>query len=340
MPIDEEEIKILREELSSSYNPLFFFDDDADGLSSFIMAYDTSSEGHGVIIKTTPRIDAKFLPKVFEYSPDKVIILDIAEVEQDFIDAAKTKIIWVDHHQPQQRSNVLYFNPLKNSSVTCPTSYIIYQATKKKIWLAMAGCVGDWHIPDFKDEFVSKYPDLFEGNPTKPDAALFTTRIGKLAKIISFVLKGTTKDAMTCVKIMTRINEPYEIFEQSTSQGKYLWRRFTKTEERYNQLLSEVKPGKGNVVEHIYSGDNMSFTSDLSNELLFLHPNKVILVGRDRNDEIKMSLRSKSLDILGAAEKSLMGLEGFVGGHHQACGGMVKKKDYKKFLANLELNIK
>jgi len=66
----------------------------------------------GVIVKTTPNIDKKFIRKVEEYSPDKIFILDIALVEQDFIDSMKTKIIWIDHHTPIKRyGNVKYYNP-------------------------------------------------------------------------------------------------------------------------------------------------------------------------------------------------------------------------------------
>lgn len=335
MGLTDKEIKEIRKEVDTSHNPLIFFDDDADGLCSFLMLYRHCTDGRGVIIKTTPRIDMKFLRKVDEYSPDKIFVVDIAEVTQEFIDSVNTRIIWIDHHQPLDRKGIKYYNPMNNSKKTSPTSHLVYSALKKNIWLAMVGCIGDWYIPDFKDDFIEEYPDLFSNEIKEPDKALFSTKIGLLAKIFSFILKGTTKDAMTCVKILTRIKEPYEILEQSTSQGRYIWKKFQKTNNIYEELLDNVKSDNKKILTYIYSGNKMSFTSDLSNELLYKYPDKIIVVGRDRNNEIKLSFRSRHIEILPLVEKALDGLEGFTGGHKHACGGMVKKQDFDEFIEKL-----
>ena len=41
------------------------------------MLYSQVEEGQGVVIKTTPKIDMKFHRKVYNYSPDKIFILDL-----------------------------------------------------------------------------------------------------------------------------------------------------------------------------------------------------------------------------------------------------------------------
>ena len=58
-------------------------------------------------------------------------------------------------------------------------------------------------------------------------------------------------------------------------------------------------------------------------------------MGRDRNGEIKLSLRAKDIEILNYAEQALKNLDGFVGGHAKACGGKVKKEHYSAFIKNL-----
>ena len=108
--LKEKHIKKLRKELECT-RPLYFFHDDPDGLCSFLLLYRHIKEGKGVIIKSSPRIDEKYLRKVEEYQPDKVFILDLAVVEQEFIDKVKVPIIWIDHHEPLERTKVKYFNP-------------------------------------------------------------------------------------------------------------------------------------------------------------------------------------------------------------------------------------
>ena len=108
--IDEKTAQQIREELDFCQKPLFYFHDDPDGVSSFLQMYHAKGEGKGIIIKATPRIDVKYLRKVEEYGPDKIFILDIAMVDQEYIDAVKTPVIWLDHHTPLKRSNVKYVN--------------------------------------------------------------------------------------------------------------------------------------------------------------------------------------------------------------------------------------
>ena len=89
----------------------------------------------------------------------------------------------------------------------------------------------------------------------------------------------------------------------------------------------------------IYPDDKMSLTGDLSNELLYKFPDKIIIVGRRKNDEVKMSMRSKNIILPPILEKALAGLEGYGGGHEFACGANVKEIDFKEFVEKMKKNI-
>ena len=80
----------------------------------------------------------------------------------------------------------------------------------------------------------------------------------------------------------------------------------------------------------------MSFTSDLSNELLHKHPSKVVVIGREKSREMKCSLRSKNISLPDKINKALEGLEGYGGGHEFACGTVVNKDHFNKFLERLK----
>ncbi|MEK6943225.1 MAG: DHH family phosphoesterase, partial [Nanoarchaeota archaeon] len=124
MAISEEQVQQIRDELENCRNPLFLFDDDQDGICSYLQLYRLKGEGKGVIVKTTPKIGTMFLNKVIEHRPDKIFILDISDVEQDFIDEAKVPIVWIDHHGPYKRHNIKYFNPrVSKWEDNHPTSY-------------------------------------------------------------------------------------------------------------------------------------------------------------------------------------------------------------------------
>ncbi len=334
--IPENKIKELRKELKDSYRPLFFFDDDPDGLASFLLFYRFNKEGKGIIIKDGPKVEKKYARKVNEYSPDKVFILDKPIVEQDFIDNISQKIIWLDHHPAVKRKNIHYYNPrLYDKDNNMPTSYWAYKVVEQDLWIAMTGIVGDWQLPEkLSKEFSDKYPDLLPKTVKKPEDALFNTKLGELIRIISFNLKGSVNDSMKSVKVLTRINDPYEILKHKTPAGNYIYKKYMRENRKYEKLMKEVKIKKDKLLFFLYKSINNSFTGDLSNELLYKHPDKIIFIAREVNDRMQCSLRSKTIKLPELIEKSLININGYGGGHDHACGASISRDDFDSFMNN------
>ncbi|MFC1705042.1 DHH family phosphoesterase, partial [Nanoarchaeota archaeon] len=327
MGLTPQQVKQVRDELVTCKNPLFLFHDDPDGLCSFLLLYRYIREGHGVVVKSVPRIDEKFLRKVNEYDPDKIFILDIAIVDQYFVDEVKRPIIWVDHHEPLDRNKVKYFNPrVKDPNKNVPATYLCHQVTKQDLWIATTGCIGDWFVPDFYSEFAKEYPTLVDKKKKTAPEILFDTKLGKLSRIMSFMLKGKTGGVMKCIKIMTRIADPYEILDQTTPRGKFIYKRYEVMNEKYEALLKTAikSVSKDKLLVFTYSEDEVSFTGDLSNELLYRYPDKIIIIGRKKSDEIRMSLRSSKIILPPVLQKALQNVSGYGGGHEHACGACVK----------------
>lgn len=339
----ESDYKKIREELDNCKRPLFFFDDDADGLCSFLLFYRYLKEGKGVCVKSKPMVDLKFAKKVEEYQPDKVFILDKPLVDQDFLDKIKVPIIWVDHHEPVDREKVKYFNPRKYGEQT-PTTFMCYNVVKQDIWIAMAGCVGDWYMPDFRAEFIKQYPEYMPKNIIKPEDALFTTKIGLLVKIFSFCLKGRTTDVKRCFKTLTRISHPDEILNQTTPKGRFIYKRYSAVDNLFQPVLKSAraaaKKSNDKLIIFEYTEKTMSFTSELSNLLLYENPDKVVLVVREKSGEMKISLRSSGeIEIADILAKALVGIKGYGGGHKHACGACIDKEFYKQFLENIRMQL-
>lgn len=333
-----EEITRIRSELDNCKRPLFFFHDDADGLSSFLLFYRHKKEGRGVVVKTHPKMDSRFARKVAEYQADKVFILDIPIVEQNFFDEVaglNVPMIWIDHHNPQDVQHALCFNPRRKNPKddTCVTR-ICYEVVKSDLWIAMVGSVGDWQKPAYWDSFVSEYPDLIGKEMSRPEQAMFSSRFGELVKVFSFVLKGKTEDVVNCMKVLTRIESPYEILEQTTPSGKFLFKRYGKIKEYYDNLLKSAMHRVTNdrLFVFIYKGERYSFSSELSNEIVYYHPSKTILVGREKSGEIKYSIRSIRFNLPNVIKTALSGVDGYGGGHEHACGACVKAKDNDLFI--------
>lgn len=334
--LGEKDYERIRQELDNCSRPLFFFDDDPDGLCAFLLLYRYKKEGKGVCVKSVPKLDRKFIGKVKEYEPDKVFILDVAVVTEEFVEAADVPIVWVDHHQPSDLHKVVYFNPMAHEPPSNePTSSICYHAVMQESWIGAVGTVGDWQIPLFIDKFNEENPKLKLAKKD-PGKLLYSSKIGKIARIFSFLLKGDVKEVMTCVKILTRISGPEEILKADTPQSKYLKNRHKEIAGKYESLISEAKKkaGKDGFLVFTYPSDKWSFTSDLSNELLYKYPKKIIIVGREKEDEVRMSIRGKKA-VLPALQKALIGVEGYGGGHEHAVGACVKKHDFERFVGNL-----
>ncbi len=341
MALSEKEIKSIRKELESSDNPLFFFDDDPDGLCSFLQVYKFTGRGHGIIAKMHPVLGEPLLRKVVEYGPDKIFILDVPDVSQEFITGANVPVFWIDHHMPLEREGVNYFNPRKmDSADRMPVAYWCHKITETSIWIAMVGCVADWTLPDFREEFEREYPGLLPPEVDTPEKALFETKLGQLARIFSFILKGKTQEAMRCVRILTRIEDPNEILKQTTSRGAYIHKRYLQMKEEYDAIKSKAKVTDDELIVFTYTDNQTSFTSELSNELLYRHPDKVVIVAREKNGEMKCSIRSSKVVINKILEKVLEGLDGYGGGHEYACGACVKTGDWGTFLERLRQELR
>lgn len=334
----EEREKIL-DELTNCQRPLFFFHDDPDGLASFLLFYRWKKEGRGYPVKAVPRITQEFVQKVVDFDADKVFILDIANVDQEFLDAVKVRVVWIDHHPLQERDRVMYFNSRKKNNLNIPTPKMCYEVVQQDLWLAVVGCVGDWYLPvDLLDAYRKKYPDLLPEDIKTVEPALFETKTGHIAKMFSFNLKGKTQEVMKSVKILTRIDGPYELLNNETPKARLINKKFEDVNEKYDELFKKALKNetKDPVFVFTYQEDQLSLTKDLANELLYRFPDKIIILGREKSGELRCSLRGAKHELSKALEKALVGVQGYGGGHEHACGASIKKEDFERFISNLK----
>ncbi len=293
------------------------------------------------MIKMTPNITVDHLKWVKQFNADKVFVFDVAMVDQDFIDQCPVPVVWLDHHEILDRTGAVYINARMYGEMT-PPCIMAYQVCAQDLWIACIGTIGDWYWSDLLFEFQKQYPDLLEMDLNsvkgRPEEVMFNTRLGTLVHVLSFNLKGVSKDALASVKLFSKIESPLEILQQTTEAGASLWKKYQKVKTCYDQQKESALKSydaRNPFFVHTYTSEEFSVTKDLANELSYLHKDKVIVLARERNGEMVMSLRSSRdgpelHEALARVLPSFVGAHG--GGHEHACGAAVKSEDFKNFL--------
>lgn len=330
----------IHELIEKSQNPLIFFDDDPDGLCSYLLIKKHFQKGHPVVVKSSPKLEATYVKKVKEYSPDLVIVLDKPLLSQDFIDKVNVPIIYIDHHPINDIKGVHYFNPLfKDKKDNRPTTYWCYKLTKENLWIATIGTAGDYSLATIK-QFNKKFPDLCKYKDT-PEKVIYKTKLGKLIRIFSFILKHPHYKVLQYVNILEKIKSPYELLEQSSKNAEEIIKIYEKVNNVYQKILKKaLKPQKSKVHVFLDEYSKMGFRADLSSELQYNFKNKLIVMGRQTDNIIRMSLRYQKGSIRELLKKAIQDLDGYGGGHEHACGAHLNSKDFKEFIERLESYIK
>lgn len=338
--LTEKQIKEIREHLEKSQNPLFFFDNDADGLASFALLRRYIERGKGVAIKSFPDLNASYARKVYELKPDYVFVLDKPAIDPVFLEEVRTlnlPLVWIDHHnvpKPEDK-NIYYYNSFQDKGGE-PVSYLCYKITEKKddLWLAMIGCIGDGFLPDFTEDFEKNYPGLWKKNINTAFQALYTTDIGKISRILSFGLKDRTTKVVAMLKYLIQVKSPQDILDEDKAKG--ILHRYNQVNSKYSKLVEKAKKfARGELLFFQYGGE-LSLSADISNELSFLYPDKLIVVAYVKGTKANISIRGKK-DVRKMTLEAIKSLENATGGGHEhATGAQVSIEDLPKFKENLQ----
>lgn len=343
--LNKKQINEIREHLEKAQNPLFFFDNDNDGLTSFLLLQRFIERGRGVVVKNLPDVNISYYRKVEELKPDYIFILDKPEVSQKFIDRAKEDnlpVVWIDHHNVKKPDDeyVSYYNSFLEDGKGEPVSYLSYKITnqKKDIWIAMIGCISDYFIPDFYEEFASKYPELVKTNPTSPFDLLYDSEIGKIARVLDFSLKDTTTNVINMLRFMMKVKEPIDILEEN-SKTKQILKRYNEINGHYQKLLEKARKNiKGKLIYFRYGGD-LSLSYNLANQLKYEFPNSFIVVVYVNKEIANISIRGDNArEVTLEAIKGIPGATG--GGHEKATGAKLNIDNLPEFKKQIEKLVK
>ncbi len=326
--LSKQELEEIRNTLERSQNPLFLFDNDGDGLCSFLILKKSLDRGKGFFIKSFPELDPSYLRKAEEFNSDLVVVLDYGMISKEFIEAAQEKnleVIAIDHHDVPKLKEINFFTSRPTNE---PTSYICQKVFNQKQteWIALIGCISDVFIPEFHDAIIEKFPELTNGKKDPLDI-LFTTDLGKIAMIMNFGLKDTTTNVMKMIRFTESCNSPQD-FLSETKDNRYWHDKYTKAMAFIRKMAEKAKIHDNKIILE-YSGET-SMSSEISNFVLQQNRNKLIAVIYKKAGTCNVSLRGKKAKtILEKIIKELPNITG--GGHAEACGARVPTEDLEKF---------
>lgn len=340
--LTKKQVKEIKEHLERAQNPVFFFDNDSDGLCSFLLLQRYVGRGKGVVVKSSPGLIADYFRKVKEFEADYIFVLDKPEVSEEFFEEChkiNIPVVWIDHHEVQTKipDFVSYYNPLLNKGKSyLPTAYLCNQITGKKedLWLAVIGCIADHLLPDFYSEFEKRYPDLMVSSKDVEEV-YYKSQIGKIAQIMNAGMKDRTTNVIQMLKFLIKVKTPYEVLEES-SENRLMHERFKHIDGKQRKLIEKAKRGvdDSKFLFFEYSGD-LSISADLAGELKYLYPDKIIIVAYNTGAKVNISGRGKKI-----RDKVLKAIEGFEnatgGGHEEAVGVKIKSGDLEEFRKRME----
>lgn len=338
--LTDKQLSEIKEYLEKAQNPLFFFDNDADGLCSFLLLRRYIGRGRGIAIKSFPGLDVGYVRKIHELNPDYIFILDKPIVSEGFlkeVEQLNLRIIWIDHHdvpRPDLTGMVGYYNSFLGEKPSSePVTYWCYKITGKKedLWLALAGCIGDGFIPDFSSEAVDRYPELWR-KVNSAFEGLYETEIGKIARILNFALKDRTSSVIKMIRLMFAFS-PQEVLQED--KRNFILQRFNQVNAKYQRLIEKARlfAKKDKLLYFQYGGD-LSLSADIANELIYRYPEKIVVVVYIKGTKANISIRGKNIKEI--TMKAIQGIENaHGGGHKDAIGAQMSVEDLPKFEENL-----
>jgi len=345
--LTKKQVSEIKEHLDKAQNPLFFFDNDNDGLCSFLLLQRYIGRGKGFPVKTAPELTKDYFRKVRELKPDYIFILDQPEVSREFFDEVEKinlPIVWIDHHEIDKKKIpdfVNYYNPLFNKKKSNePVTALCYQISNKKedMWLGVVGCISDKFVPEFYSEFRKEFKDLTI-NSKDAFEIYYNSGIGEIATMFSFALMDRTTNVINMLKLLMKVKGPYDVLEENTKTHS-MHKRSNELYEKYNKLIKKAKleiKDSEKLFFFKYGGD-ISMSADIANKLMYLFPEKIIVVAKVADYKAGLSIRGKN--IREKVVKVIENIEGATGGGHEdAVGAQMRAGDLEKFEKELRKSV-
>lgn len=338
------QLQEIREHLDRAQNPVFLYDNDADGFCSYVLLRRLLGRGKGVILRSHPEIDIGYAQKALQLNADYVFVLDKPFLGQEFLDElahSRIPVVWIDHHAVQHAEYTYDLLYTYNSSLTThgkvapPVTHTAYLLNGKPEdqWIALVGCLSDRYLPEWAKDFGHAYPS-FWGKAQEAFEAYYSTGIGTIARALSFGLKDSLRNVVYLQNFFIACASPEAAQAELESESSFA-RKYRELRNAYDGLLSEALTYAEKDILFFSYGGKTSMSSDLANELCFRHPPLLVVVAYKNGAISNISVRGKRAKEI--VEKLIPDFEGASGGGHpEAVGLRLRTADLERFKEELK----
>jgi len=343
--LSEKQIKEIREHLEKAQNPLFYYDNDADGLCSFLILRRFFGRGKGVAIRSYPELSKEYARRARELGADYVFVLDKPLMSQKFVDeiiGQGIPLIWIDHHDMKETESINgdglhVYNSAKTGGE--PVSYLACKIAESRddLWIALMGCISDHYMPDFASDFAKESPELWNKKAKKPFDALFETEIGKVAMALNFGLMDSTTHIVQLQNYLIKCRNPRDVLAEN-DENRNFREKYYEVKKKYESFVSKAEENTdGNMIFFEYAGD-LSISSEIANAIYHKYPKKYAVVAYKKGNVSNLSIRGKGVRKM--LENALKKVEGHGGGHEDAVGARINVSDLERFKEAFEEEMK
>jgi len=141
------------------------------------------------------------------------------------------------------------------------------------------------------------------------------------------------------IKFLIACKTPSDFLEEN-NKNKTIHKRFQEIDKKYQKILLKAKKfaSSKKLLFFKYAGDT-SMSSDISNGLKYLFPDKFIIVVYTKG--VKANISGRGKNVREVVLKSIDGLENATGGGHEnAVGAQIRKEDIEQFEKNIREIVK
>ena len=278
--------------LHSAKKPLLIYDRDTDGFVSYLLLKRFQPHAIGVINKGGSRsVGKQYLDSIEANKPDIIFTLDMATVEQEFIDACSCPVVVIDHHVSAADAVKVATDHLYDNSHSGATLAWVYFHKDKKMPQLLR------YIED-RDLWRFSIPD--------------TTTVCASVDLYDYSFKNWDK-------LARELEEP-EMRERHILQGRIVAKYEKKVSEMLVDHNAQLVDFEG---YQIYCVNAPHVFASLIGSILCNKKPPIGIIWSENHDGIAVSLRSDgSVDVSKIAEK-------YGGGGHKSSSGFSIKKDFE-----------
>lgn len=296
----------------------------------------------------TTSVTNDLMYKILEKKPDYVIFVDLS-VDQNPNTLALIKqklmarMLVIDHHPAQTDLNglgIMHLNShFAEPEAYLPASYLIYNICKPfgiedYDWVALVGIAGDHGIETCWD-FVTNF--MKRNRITMTAKKIYSSDFMKAANMID------AAKAFGKIEIALEVFDNASLLEQTMHSAellKMLAQVQNLVQTHADKFEKEADFNKPANTAFYRFKDYLQVESMIANTVSQKYPRTSVAVCREYENKIRCSFRNSggTQDVGKIVKMSVIGLSATGGGHPQAAGATLDKKDFAQFKSNVIMN--